>query len=84
MGYSHTVTTGVVSGIDRSIDMPSGITLRGLTQVSACINPGTSGGPVVNRSGELLGMVVALREGSQGIGFVIPVSQILEFVGEVK
>lgn len=78
--YSKTVTTGVVSGVDRCIDMPAGETLRGLIQVSACINPGASGGPVVNRKGELIGMVVALREGSQGIGFVIPVSHIQEFL----
>ncbi len=70
-GYTNTVSTGIVSALDRQIAMPSGDTLHGLIQTNASINPGNSGGPLLNINGELIGINVALRDGAQGIAFAI-------------
>lgn len=70
-GYTDTVSTGIVSALDREITMPTGATLTGLIQTSAGINPGNSGGPLLNINGELIGINVALRDGAQGIAFAI-------------
>jgi serine protease Do len=70
-GYQNSVSTGIVSALNRSIAMPSGHTLTGLIQTDTSINPGNSGGPLLNINGELIGVVVALREGAQGIAFAI-------------
>jgi serine protease Do len=70
-GYLNTVSTGIVSAVDREITMPTGEVLRGLIQTDASINPGNSGGPLLNINGELIGINVALREGAQGIAFAI-------------
>jgi serine protease Do len=70
-GYTNTVSTGIVSALDRQITMPEGETLTGLIQTNASINPGNSGGPLLNINGELIGINVALREGAQGIAFAL-------------
>lgn len=70
-GYSHTVSTGIISALGREIEMPGGEVLRGLIQTNASINPGNSGGPLLNINGEVIGINVALREGAQGIAFAL-------------
>jgi serine protease Do len=70
-GYSNTVSTGIISALQREITMPTGDTISGLIQTDASINPGNSGGPLLNIDGELIGINVALREGAQGIAFAI-------------
>jgi serine protease Do len=70
-GYVNTVSTGIVSALDREITMPTGDVLTGLIQTDASINPGNSGGPLLNINGELIGINVALREGATGIAFAI-------------
>jgi serine protease Do len=70
-GYTHTVSTGIVSAVGRQIKMPAGETLTNLIQTDASINPGNSGGPLLNINGELIGINVALREGAKGIAFAI-------------
>jgi serine protease Do len=70
-GYTNTVSTGIVSALDRQITMPEGETLGKLIQTNASINPGNSGGPLLNINGELIGINVALREGAQGIAFAL-------------
>jgi serine protease Do len=70
-GYTNTVSTGIISALDREITMPSGDTLTNLIQTNASINPGNSGGPLLNINGELIGINVALREGAQGIAFAL-------------
>jgi len=70
-GYTNTVSTGIVSALDREITMPSGDTLTGIIQITASINPGNSGGPLLNINGELIGINVAMREGAQGIAFAL-------------
>ncbi len=70
-GFTNTISTGIISALDREIVMPGDVRLTRLIQHSACINPGNSGGPLINVNGELIGINVALREGAQAIGFAI-------------
>jgi serine protease Do len=75
-GYQHTVTTGVVSALDRTLEAPRGAEYKGLIQTDAPINPGNSGGPLLNIRGELIGINTAIRAGAQGLGFAIPVDRV--------
>jgi len=71
-------TSGVVSGLDRTIDRPEGGALKGLIQFDAAVNPGSSGGPLVNNQGQTIGIVVALANPTEagtfiGVGFAVPI-----------
>ena len=70
-GYAFTVSTGIISALGREIAMPHGEALCGLIQVDANINPGNSGGPLLNVRGDWIGLMVAVRDGAQGIAFAI-------------
>ena len=72
---SPTVTTGIVSALDRQIPTDAGA-LTHLIQTDAAINQGNSGGPLLNSSGQVIGMNTAIAGDAQNIGFAIPVSQI--------
>jgi serine protease Do len=71
LGYSYTVSKGIVSALNREIDMPTGYTLMGLIQTDAAINPGNSGGPLLNINGGVVGINVAYNQEAQGIAFAI-------------
>jgi serine protease Do len=77
-GYDHTVTVGVVSAIGRDVTLNREVRYRSLIQTDASINPGNSGGPLINLNGELVGVNVAIRAGAQGIGFAIPVDNMIK------
>ncbi|GJL77291.1 MAG: 2-alkenal reductase [Nitrospinaceae bacterium] len=77
-GLSHTMTTGIISAVNRQIQSEKGGFLFDLIQTDAAINPGNSGGPLLNSNGEVIGINTAIFSrsgGSQGIGFAIPVNQ---------
>jgi len=78
--YSNSVSVGVISGLNRSLtaaDSQGRIeTLTGVIQTDAAINPGNSGGPLVNLAGEAVGVNVAMVQGSQNIGFSLPISRV--------
>ena len=80
-----TVTSGIVSGLDRTIEGPNG-DLTGLLQTDAAINPGNSGGPLVDRAGRLVGINTAgIREdGTEGIGFAIAIDGALPIIDELS
>jgi serine protease Do len=80
LGYQHTVTAGVVSAIDRSIQVAPELSFDGLIQTDASINPGNSGGPLLNVLGELIGVNTAIRGDAQNIGFAIPVDRLREIL----
>jgi serine protease Do len=82
-GYEHTVSQGVVSAIKRDVSLNKDISYRSLIQTDASINPGNSGGPLLNINGELVGVNVAIRAGAQGIGFAIPVDQMIRVVADM-
>jgi serine protease Do len=69
-----TVTVGVVSALNRSIEDPSGIALGDLIQTDAAINPGNSGVPLINLKGEVIGINTAVIPSAQGIGFAIGIN----------
>jgi serine protease Do len=73
-GLSHTVTTGVVSALGRSLRAEDR-TYTDFIQTDASINPGNSGGPLLDVKGELIGINTALYGKAQGIGFAIPVER---------
>lgn len=78
-GLEGSFSSGVVSGLDRSYQMPDGgPTLSGLIQVDAAVNPGSSGGPLVNGNGQVVGIVTALINPTNenvfiGIGLAVPI-----------
>ncbi len=77
-GLSHTLTTGVVSALNRSIRDEAGNQIDDLIQTDAAINPGNSGGPLLNSSSEVIGIntaIFSLSGGYQGIGFAIPINR---------
>jgi serine protease Do len=80
-GYDHTVTLGIVSAIGRDVTLNREVKYKSLIQTDAAINPGNSGGPLFNMDGELVGVNVAIRAGAQGIGFAIPVDQMINMAG---
>lgn len=77
-GYSHTLTTGVISALGRDIQVADNFWLRGLIQTEAPINPGNSGGPLLNINGELVGITTAIKPEAQNIGFAIPVDTLAD------
>lgn len=81
-GLSHTVTTGVVSALNRSLNT-DGRTYYDFIQTDASINPGNSGGPLLNIKGDLIGINTAIYGKAQGIGFAIPISRAKRIVQEL-
>lgn len=73
-GLQQTVTSGVISAVDRSISEGKGRVLDNLIQTDASINPGNSGGPLVNGRGQVIGINTAIISQAQGIGFAIPIN----------
>jgi serine protease Do len=76
-GLSHTLTTGIVSALNRGIRTEDGNQIDDLVQTDAAINPGNSGGPLLNSTGEVIGIntaIFSLSGGYQGIGFAIPIN----------
>ena len=82
-GLDQTLTTGIVSALNRSIDSANQRVIRGVIQTDAAINPGNSGGPLLDSAGRLIGVTTAIYSpsgASAGIGFAIPVDEINRIV----
>lgn len=76
-GLERTMTTGIISSLNRSLRVRANWTIRSIIQIDAALNPGNSGGPLLNTRGELIGVNTAIAsrtETSAGVGFAIPVS----------
>ncbi len=78
-GLDYTLTTGVISALNRSIDTDEGKTIDNLIQTDAAINPGNSGGPLIDSAGRLIGINTAIYSPSgayAGIGFAVPIDTV--------
>jgi serine protease Do len=82
-GYEHSVTRGIISALHREVQVSATQKYHDLIQTDASINPGNSGGPLLNIDGEMIGINVAVRVGAQGIGFAIPVDEVLEIAAQL-
>jgi putative serine protease PepD len=91
-GLDHTLTTGIVSALQRSLQAPDGATISGAIQTDAALNPGNSGGPLLDSSGQVIGVNSQIQTGSSngaeagnvGIGFAIPARTVKSFIAEAK
>jgi putative serine protease PepD len=86
-GLSGSVTTGVISALDRQIDAPNGFQIDGVLQTDAAINPGNSGGPLLDADGRVIGVnsQIAASAAAQnsGVGFAVPVDTVKEVVPQL-
>jgi S1-C subfamily serine protease len=78
LGLVASLSAGVISGLDRSVPVDGGTVLEGLIQFDAAVNPGSSGGPLLDRDGQVVGIVTALANPNEhglftGIGFAVPI-----------
>ena len=87
-GFARTLTTGVVSALQRQITAPNGFAISNIIQTDAPINPGNSGGPLLNASGEVIGINSQIESGngggSVGIGFAVPINTAKAQLPELK
>jgi putative serine protease PepD len=87
-GLDHTLTSGIVSALNRDIQAPDGTPITGAIQTDAALNPGNSGGPLLDGSGKVIGVNSQIATGSSsgadsgnvGIGFAIPAKIVQDFV----
>ena len=87
LGLTATTTSGVVSGLSRVMNRGTGGDISGLIQFDAAVNPGSSGGPLLNDRGQVIGIVIALANPTDagtfiGIGFAVPIGSALGAGGE--
>jgi S1-C subfamily serine protease len=88
-GLDRTLTTGVVSALQRHIKAPNGFTIDNVIQTDAAINPGNSGGPLIDATGRVIGINSQIETGSGGngnvgIGFAIPIDTVKQKIGTLK
>jgi S1-C subfamily serine protease len=85
-GLDHTLTTGIVSALNRTVENESGGDIDGVIQTDAAINPGNSGGPLIDSAGRLVGintMIYSPSGAYAGIGFAVPVDTINRVVPRI-
>ena len=88
-GYDDTVTTGIISALQRQINAPNGFSIDNVIQTDAAINPGNSGGPLLNATGQVVGINSQIAtggggNGSVGIGFAIPINTAKTVIPQLK
>ncbi|MDG3006923.1 S1C family serine protease [Paludisphaera mucosa] len=85
-GLERTLTTGVVSSLDRSLKAKNGRMIKGIIQTDAAINPGNSGGPLLNARGKVIGMNTAIVSSvgqSAGVSFAVPINSIARILRQL-
>jgi S1-C subfamily serine protease len=89
-GLDRTVTSGIVSALQRQIQAPNGFSISNVIQTDAAINPGNSGGPLINAAGEVIGINSQIETGGSGsngnvgIGFAIPINTAKEEIKQLE
>ncbi|HZM31205.1 MAG TPA: trypsin-like peptidase domain-containing protein [Acidimicrobiales bacterium] len=84
LGGQPSVTTGIVSAVNRTLEGPDGDVLSDLIQTDAAINPGNSGGPLVDSTGAVVGFNTAILADSQNIGFAIAVDRAKPIIDRIQ
>ncbi len=82
-GLENSITRGVISALNRTLQFNENTVYRDLIQTDASINPGNSGGPLLNAAGELIGVNTAIRPDAQNVGFAIPVDHLRAMIPEM-
>jgi S1-C subfamily serine protease len=85
-GLERTLTSGIVSSLDRSLKAKNGRMIKGIIQTDAAINPGNSGGPLLNSRGQVIGMNMAIMSNvgqSAGISFAVPINAIARILDQL-
>jgi putative serine protease PepD len=87
--YERSLSTGIVSGLDRTISAPNGFTVAHAIQTDAALNPGNSGGPVLDASGQVIGIVDQIAtngssDTSSGVGFAVPIDLVKSELGQLE
>jgi putative serine protease PepD len=92
--YDQTLTVGVISGLDRTISSPDGATITGVIQTDAALNPGNSGGPLLDAAGRVVGVNSQIASGggggfggqvsNSGIGFAVPSATVLRDLARLE
>ena len=87
-GLQRTVTTGIVSALQRQIDAPNGFPISDVIQTDASINPGNSGGPLLDAQGRVIGINSQIAtgggQGSVGIGFAVPIDTAKDLLPQLR
>jgi S1-C subfamily serine protease len=88
-GLDRTVTTGIVSALQRQLKAPNGFTISNVIQTDAAINPGNSGGPLIDAHGRVIGInsqiaTAGAGSGSIGIGFAVPINKAKQIAGQLE
>jgi putative serine protease PepD len=88
-GYQESLSTGVVSGVDRTIQAPNGFTVAHAIQTDAALNPGNSGGPILDSGGRVIGVADQIAtngssDQSSGVGFAVPIDVIAGELGKLE
>ena len=79
-GYHCSITRGIVSALERPLEVNDTLSYERVIQTDAAINPGNSGGPLINLDGEMIGLNAAVREDAENIAFAIPIDVVSEVV----
>jgi S1-C subfamily serine protease len=89
-GFDRTVTTGIVSALQRQIQAPNNFTINNVIQTDAAINPGNSGGPLLDATGRVIGITSQIatagngNDGNVGIGFAIPINTVKAAIPQLE
>ena len=83
LGYQHTVTTGIVSALGRTMRTQSGGIVDHVIQSDAALNPGNSGGPMITTDGDVVGVNTAIINGAQGISFSVDINTAKEVASQL-